>query len=209
MSLPTVITTSVVRGSEQGQSHGGIFLVDLDAGETKQVFDWNNGEIDFTGRGADRGLRGIAFAGDNIYVAASDEIFVFDTDFTIKESFRNTYLKHCHEIWMDGHLLYLTSTGYNSILTFDIEHKIFNWGLALAQRPKRSAKPALLIHGKEGPAPDASLHLNSVYKDNNGLFVAGMKCPTTDLLSMAAKSERWANCLSGRITPAVRRGLVV
>jgi len=176
VSLPTVIATSVVRGSEQGQSHGGIFLVDLETGTADQVFDWNNGEIDFTGRGADRGLRGIAFAGDDIYVAASDEIFVFDTDFNIKESFRNRYLKHCHEIWMDGHLLYLTSTGYNCILTFDIEHKFFNWGLVLAPGPK-GLRVRTFDPRQDGPVPDASLHLNSVYKDNNGLFVAGMKCP--------------------------------
>ena len=27
--LPTLITTSVVRGSQQGESHGGIYLVDF------------------------------------------------------------------------------------------------------------------------------------------------------------------------------------
>lgn len=177
MNLPTVIATSVVRGSEQGQSHGGIFLVDLESGEASQVFDWNTGEIDFAGRGADRGLRGIAFAGDNIYIAASDEIFVFDTEFNIKQSFRNKFLKHCHEICMDGHLLYLTSTGYNSILTFDIDRAYFNWGLALSPGPN-GLRARTFDPQKEGPAPQADLHLNSVFKDDNGLFMAGMKCPT-------------------------------
>lgn len=172
-----VIATSVVRGSEQGQSHGGIYLVDLETGETNQVFDWNTCEIDFTGRGADRGLRGIAFAGADIYIAASDEIFVFDTDFNIKRSFRNNYLKHCHEIFIDGHLLYLTSTGYNSVLTFDIEQEYFNWGLVLALGPN-GLRARTFDPRKEGPAPQADLHLNSVYKDNNGLFIAGMKFPT-------------------------------
>jgi len=172
-----VIATSVVRGSEQGQSHGGIYLVDLETGEANQVFDWNTCEIDFTGRGADRGLRGIAFAGDDIYIAASDEIFVFDTDFKIKRSFRNNYLKHCHEIFIDGHLLYLTSTGYNSVLTFDIGQEYFNWGLVLAPGPN-GLRVRTFDPQKEGPAPQADLHLNSVYKDDNGLFIAGMKIPT-------------------------------
>lgn len=167
----------MVRGSEQGQSHGGIYLVDLESSEASQVFDWNTCEIDFAGRGADRGLRGIAFAGSNIYIAASDEIFLFDTEFRIIKSFRNKFLKHCHEICIDGHLLYLTSTGYNSVLTFDIEREYFNWGLVLAPGPNglraRTFDPL-----KEGPAPRADLHLNSVYKDDNGLFMAGMKCPT-------------------------------
>jgi hypothetical protein len=172
-----VIATSVVRGSEQGQSHGGIYLVDLETGEANQVFDWNTCEIDFTGRGADRGLRGIAFAGDNIYIAASDEIFVFDTDFKIKRSFRNNYLKHCHEIFIDGRLLYLTSTGYNSVLSFDIEQEYFSWGLVLAPGPN-GLRARTFDPQKEGPAPQADLHLNSVYKDNNGLFISGMKVPT-------------------------------
>ena len=172
-----VIATSVVRGSEQGQSHGGIYLVDLETGETNQVFDWNSCEIDFAGRGADRGLRGIAFAGDDIYIAASDEIFIFDTNFKIKRSFRNNYLKHCHEIFIDGHLLYLTSTGYNSVLTFDIEQEYFNWGLVLAPGPN-GLRSRTFDPQREGPAPQADLHLNSVFKDNNGLFIAGMKFPT-------------------------------
>lgn len=172
-----VIATSVVRGSIQGQSHGGIYLVDLETEDVKQVFDWNTCDIDFAGRGADRGLRGIAFAGQNIYIAASDEIFVFDTDFNIKKSFRNNYLKHCHEICIDGHLLYMTSTGYNSVLTLDIEKEYFNWGLVMAPGPN-GLKVRTFDPQREGPATDASLHLNSVFKDDNGLFTSGMKCPT-------------------------------
>jgi len=33
-------------------------------------------DIDWVGRGADRGLRGIVFYDGNIYIAASDEIFI-------------------------------------------------------------------------------------------------------------------------------------
>ena len=177
MSLPTVIATSVVRGSVQGQSHGGIYLVDLETEDVKQVFDWNTCDIDFTGRGADRGLRGVAFAGADIYIAASDEIFVFDTDFNIKKSFRNNYLKHCHEISIDGHLLYMTSTGYNSILTLDIEKEYFNWGLAMEPGPN-GLKVLTYDPQREGPGPRADLHINSLFKNDTGLYFSGMKCPT-------------------------------
>ncbi|MDA0952861.1 MAG: hypothetical protein O3A38_09580, partial [Proteobacteria bacterium] len=84
MSLPRLIATSVVRGSDQGQSHGGIFIVDMESGTARQVYDWDRGDIDFSGRGWDRGLRGIAIDGEDIYVAASDEIFVFDPQFRIR-----------------------------------------------------------------------------------------------------------------------------
>ena len=57
--LPKLIATSVVRGSQKGQSHGGVYVIDFDSQTVEQKVDWNTGEIDFTGRGWDRGLRGI------------------------------------------------------------------------------------------------------------------------------------------------------
>jgi len=89
--LPTVITTSVIRSAHQGDSHGGIYLVDLNSGDFRQVVDWNDPSINWEGRGMDRGLRGIAFFQDEIYIAASDQIFVYDMDFTIQRSFRNRF----------------------------------------------------------------------------------------------------------------------
>ena len=64
MTLPKLIATSVVRGSEKGQSHGGVYTIDFNTLAVKQHIDWNKGDIDFAGRGWDRGLRGIAFQND-------------------------------------------------------------------------------------------------------------------------------------------------
>ena len=86
---PTLIATSVVRGSQQGESHGGVYLIDTHSGEIHQTVDWNTCEIDFAGRGWDRGLRGIAFHNEEVYVAASDELFVYEADFRLKRSFRS------------------------------------------------------------------------------------------------------------------------
>ena len=61
IELPTLIATSVVRSAEQGDSHGGIYLVDFSSQAVTQAVDWDTSEIDFQGRGWDRGLRGIAF----------------------------------------------------------------------------------------------------------------------------------------------------
>ena len=90
--MTTLVATSVVRGSRQGESHGGVFLIDLDGQRVAQAIDWNKSEIDWTGRGWDRGLRGMAFYGNEIYIAASDELFVYDQAFNIKRSFRSEYL---------------------------------------------------------------------------------------------------------------------
>ena len=70
-----------MRATDQGESHGGVYLVDLLSGASEQVIDWNDASISWEGRGADRGLRGIAFSGDEVYLAASDEIFVYDRAF--------------------------------------------------------------------------------------------------------------------------------
>ena len=76
-----LVTTSVVRGSHQGQSHGGVYLIDPQEQSVVQTIDWNRADIDWQGRGWDRGLRGIAFDGETVYIAASDELFAYSPDF--------------------------------------------------------------------------------------------------------------------------------
>ncbi|MBM2854402.1 MAG: hypothetical protein HW417_1330, partial [Steroidobacteraceae bacterium] len=63
-----------------------------------KVLDWNAMDIDWQGRGWDRGLRGIEFDGDTIFIAASDELFAYTPDFQPIGSWRSRYLRHCHEI---------------------------------------------------------------------------------------------------------------
>ena len=181
IELPTLIATSVVRGAEQGDSHGGIYLVDFARQEVRQVVDWDTSEIDFQGRGWDRGLRGIDFFTGEVYIAASDELFVYDQEFNIQRSFRSTYLKHCHEIFRLNNHLYLTSTGHDSILAFDLEKQKFIWALHLAltdEGPKGTAYDPQGIHGPggaSGPPAQNLLHLNNVYADEHGLFVSGLR----------------------------------
>ena len=76
-----LITTSVVRGSQQGESHGGVYVIDIDNQEVRQFIDWNTAEIDWQGRGWDRGLRGIAIDGETVYIVASDELFAYTPAF--------------------------------------------------------------------------------------------------------------------------------
>jgi len=170
--IPTLIATSVVRGAELGDSHGGIYLVDFVNQEVKQVVDWNTSEIDFQGRGWDRGLRGIAFYAEEIYIAASDELFVYDRNFKIQRSFRSTYLRHCHEIFQLNKHLYLA---------FDLEKQVFFWALHIALdegEPKGTAYDPKGIKGPGGaigPPAQNLLHLNSVYADKRGIFVSGLR----------------------------------
>jgi len=126
--LPKVIVSSVIRGTEKGESHGGVYLVDLETDESVQVIDWNKHEIDWSGRGGERGLRGIALFGDEIYMAANDEIMVFDRDFHIKERISNSSLGDIHEIHIESNILVIASTKSNTIVSYDLATKQFERG---------------------------------------------------------------------------------
>ncbi|MEM9822793.1 MAG: hypothetical protein AAF985_17060 [Bacteroidota bacterium] len=193
--LPKVIVSSVIRSSQKGESHGGIYLVDLERETTRQVYDWNDPSISWEGRGGDRGLRGIAFYGDDIYLAGSDELFCFDLDFKIKATYRNHYLKHVHEISVDRDRLLISSTGFDSILTFDLQQKAFVSGLcfrrklpSLKNRVVRKLRRSLFASvplkyqfdffrfdplQHRGPSPQDTIHLNNVFTKDDALYFSG------------------------------------
>jgi hypothetical protein len=183
--LPALLASSVIRGSRLGESHGGLYLVDLDRGTAELKLDWNTTAIDIGGRGGDRGLRGIAFYRERILVAANAELLILDRDFRVLESFSNAYLKHCHEISVSGNRVYLTATGFDSLLAFDLTTGRFvdGWHLGLVGHslgldrfdPSTSA----------GPAASHDFHLNSVHASAAGIWFSGLNTP--GLLHMDGK----------------------
>jgi hypothetical protein len=173
--VTTLIATSVVRGSHQGESHGGVYLVDFDQQRVEQVLDWNTGDIDWQGRGWDRGLRGIAFDGERVFIAASNELFVYAPDFTLLASYRSPYLRHCHEIAVYQRRLYLTSTGFDAVLGFDLDSNRFCFGLHIVGVGRRFQGAPFDPQGENGPAPGNLLHLNNVHCDSSGLYLSGLK----------------------------------
>lgn len=173
--LPKFIATSVVRGSQQGESHGGVYTVDFETQECLQHVDWNTGEIDFEGRGADRGLRGIELDGDDIYIAASDELFCYDRNFRIQRSYRNNYLKHCHEICRMDRTLFLTSTGFDSLLAFDLNTNDYIWGIQVQRLDRQWHGIRFDPRTQAGPHSVNSFHINMVHVNENGIFLSGLK----------------------------------
>lgn len=184
MQIPKLIATSVVRGSEKGQSHGGVYLLDFENQVGEQKIDWNTGDIDFAGRGWDRGLRGIEFTDAEIWIAASDELFCYDPEFKLIASYRNRYLRHCHEIYRRDNLLFLTSTGFDSLLTFDLNSKSFNWGLYISRDGKKWRSQAFDPGAQRGPDFTNSYHLNMVFVDSDGIYFSGLN--TSALLAVSA-----------------------
>ena len=187
MRLPKLILTSVVRGSQQGESHGGIYTVDFEHQQGEQHVDWNTSDIDFEGRGADRGLRGIAFDGDAIYVAASDELFCYDQTFTIQNSYKNPYLKHAHEIYRMERQLLLTSTGFDSLLSFNLDTKEFDWGFQLRQEYGQWTGHTFNPQTNQGPRLVNDFHVNMVHVDDRGIFLSGLH--TDGLLFLTNNNE--------------------
>ena len=170
-----LLATSVVRGSQQGESHGGVYLLDLERQNAELKLDWDAAGIDWAGRGGDRGLRGIAFDGETVYITASDELFAFAPDFSLIGSWRNPYLKHCHETSIRGRTLYVAATGFDSILGFDLDEKSFNWAMHVDLQRFRFVARAYDPQGEDGPLQLNKLHINNIHCDDNGLYLSGLR----------------------------------
>lgn len=208
-NIPPLIATSVVRGSAQGESHGGVYIVDSSSQSVLQMLDWDTAEIDWSGRGWDRGLRGIAFWNEDVYIAASDEVFVYDQQFNRLRSFRNRYLKHCHEIAVHDDKLYLTSTGFDSILAFDLNQQEFIWGLHAAKLDGQWHGHRFDPRLDTGPPPRNQHHINNVDVNKNGLSFAGLRTGGIIGLSANAKLEQQVELPDGVHNARLTEGGVI
>ena len=176
-ALPKLLVSSVVRGSQQGDSHGGLYLVDMQRSASDQVLDWTTSGISWEGRGADRGLRGIAIVGQEVFIAASDELFVYDPQFRPLASYRNPYLAHCHEMSLHQGKLYLTSTGYDALLRLDLATRQFDLGLKISNDAGAYNVRAFDPRQPGQAAASNALHINSVHADHTGVFFSGRNVP--------------------------------
>ncbi len=174
MGIKRLVASSVVRGSQKGESHGGVYLIDLQSRDVVQPIDWNTVDIDWQGRGWDRGLRGIAFDSDLVYMASSDELFAYTPDFRRVGSWRSPYLRHCHEICVNDRELFLTSTGFDSILGFNLDKRSFDWAMNVQQRNYKFFFSRFDPMGASGPLPLNKLHFNNVYADATGMYISGL-----------------------------------
>ncbi len=169
-----------------------MYLVDFGNDRAARVLDWNTMGIDWQGRGWDRGLRGIEFDGETVYIAASDELFAYTPDFRPLGSWRNQYLKHCHEICRHERTLFLTSTGFDSVLGFDLDRKGFSWGLRVAALGDGFAGQPFDPEFENGPSPSNALHLNNVFCAKGGMHISGLRTAGI-LLFNGRELRRWVS----------------
>ena len=210
--LPKVICSSVIRSAHQGESHGGMYIVNLKSGKCDQVINYNDGGINWSGRGGERGLRGIALHKNEVYLAASNKVIVYDQNFKQIAVLKNRYINQCHEIYIHGKSLFITSTSFNSIIEYNLDNKTFVKGYFLKRinNEKRIGKTVFFSRLKglfkktniiletfdpnmeKGPDAVDTIHINNVYYFNDTLYVSGtglssFLCIKNDNLTFFAK----------------------
>ena len=166
------------------------------------MIDWNTCAINWEGRGRVRGLRGVAFH-EGVLVAASNQPSAFDRRFRPIILVERRYLKWCHEIHVHGDVLYMTSTGFDSTLGFDLKRWRFLSGVCfrlfapgavnslarralrlggrllrpIDRRPYRCYLGALRARQFDRRAPTADardlFYINNVSADDDGIDLCG------------------------------------
>ena len=190
-----LIATTVVRGSQPGESHGGAYLIDLERQTVDKSIDWNGLDIDWRGHGGGRGLRGIACDRNRVYIASSEQLWAYRPDFTLENSWTNPYLKDCHAIEIHRRTLFLTSTGFDCILAFDLDEMQFVRAYHIETASFRFKARVFDPAGDDGPLELNKLHINSVACNPHGMYIGGLH--TGGMLHFNGRSVAMAAELPG------------
>ena len=168
--MANLIATSILHGTKPGESHGGVYLINLESNRVLKPVDWNA-----LGRACEPGLRGIACHGGRIYIAASGELVAFDQAFNAIAAFRNTYLEDCQGICVFERHLFLASAGYDAILGFNLETETFDWALRIVTDGRVFGARRFDPNGDEGPLLINKLGLSNVHCEKGGMYVSGTR----------------------------------
>lgn len=173
--MSTIAMTTELRGSRRGESHGGVFLLDLAGRRSAQVLDWRRPDIDWSGAGGGRGLRGLACDGEDVYIAGDTEVYCFSPDFRLRSVRVSPYLGHAQALAVYDGRLFVVSAAYDAVLAFDLLEGRFDWGLQLVDDEGGLRATPFDPQGALGPSPANRLALDSVHCDRHGLFLAGAR----------------------------------
>jgi len=165
-------------------------VLDLEKQSVLHTLDWNTEDIEWHGAGGGRGLRGIAFDKDRVYLASSDELFAYTPKLKQLNSWRNPFLKYCHEIIVWERMLYLTSAGYDSILGFDLDRQAFGWAMHVQNKNHRFMASIYDPMSDDGPLPLNKFRINNVHCNQHGMYITGLR--TSGMLHFNGKHIRMA-----------------
>jgi len=171
--MAVIVTTTVRRGSRPGESHGGVYLVDLACRRGAHVLDWTRPTIDWSGYGSGRGLRGLAVQDQQVFVAGADELFEFTPQFELCGVHASPYLGQAQAVSSFEGRVYVVSAAFDAVLAYDPQAGSFDWGLQLADDDGGLRGMPFDPRRSVGPSRNSRLRLNSLYCDRRGLFVSG------------------------------------
>lgn len=173
--MSVLAVTSCVRGSLKGEQHGAVYLLDIEEQAGAQVLSWTHA-VPWEGHGGSRGLRGIDFAEEQVFIASHDELLVFTPEFELKARYRSPYLAGAQGLAVFEQRIYVISSAFDAVLAFDLELKQFVWGLQFSDDETGLRATPFDPTGTTGPSSRKFMQLQSVFTDPRGLFVSG---PTT------------------------------
>ena len=161
-----IYCTTVYRGITQGR-HGILYEVNIETGEYKVLLDYDD-EIDYSGRGGDRGLRGIVKINDNLYVCASKSVLKLDLKGNILDRLEHQYLGWLHEAVADDTGFSVVSTMYDSILHYNIAKESWDYIVHVSQEGNLQYLPDDIEL-----KPNNLWHLNSISEHT----ISGLRLP--------------------------------
>ena len=83
--------------------------------------------------------------------------------------------------------IFLTSTGFDSLLAFDLDKKKFTWGFHVQRQYERWTGHTFDPMSGMGPRLVNDFHINMVHVDNTGIYLSGLQ--TNALLYLNSKME--------------------
>lgn len=102
-------------------------------------------------------------------------MFAYTPEFERIGAWRSPYLKHCHEIFVWQRTLYLTSTGFDSILGFDLDEQRFHWAMQVYSAKFRFKANGFDPMSDSGPLMLNKLHINNVFCSEHGMYISGLR----------------------------------
>ncbi len=171
--MSVLAATTIVRGSQNGEQHGAVYLLDTEKQNGAQLLSWTRPAISWDGHGGARGLRGIGFVEGKVFIAAANELLVFSAQFELLASHRSPYLAGAQGLAVYENRVYVVSADFDALLAFDLKLERFAWGLQLSNDESGLRASPFDPSGTLGPSPRKKLQLQSVYANARGLFVSG------------------------------------
>lgn len=150
-------------------------MLDIEKQTGEQLFDWSNPDINWSldENGGDRGLRGVGFDADKVYIATSDALLACSPDFQKFDRFPNRYLQEAHGVFAWQRTLYITSAGYDSVLGFDLDQQEYTWAMQVKSQRHRFLPSPYDPNSDDGPLMLKKLHLDCIHCNEHGMYLAG------------------------------------